>query len=149
MPPEQRPQPPVLRSVDEPPVLVQHGRKRQPPCGHLKDLVAPPLGLLDFAAAVGIGREQRRLGLDPVQEAGDLAIGLYSLTVEAERRHRPQPVGQAKHAAGLAVDLAKPRRVSREPEEPHRRGMEAGWQLDAVVLDSLVLQEEHPRSTGV
>jgi hypothetical protein len=73
----------------------------------LERLLAPALGLLDTRAALGLGREQRRVGPHLVEEAGDPARALDVLPVQLERRDREpsKPARRTSSGCGPGISV--------------------------------------------
>ena len=75
----------------------------------LQLLVAEALGLLDRGALLGVGGEERRLGPQPVELAGDLARALDLVAVDLQRRHGD--AGEAERRAATPLEITGIRSV--------------------------------------
>jgi hypothetical protein len=99
------------------------GSPAEDPARHrLQDLLAPALGLGDGGDAIGVGREERRVRLQLLERPRDPARALNPATVDPKRRHGSAP----------------------EPGSAQLERVEAGEQVDYIVLDALAL-EHQPR----
>lgn len=148
MPPEQRAEPAVVAAIDHPVAAVKRSGKGQPPGRHLKHLVAPALRLLNRWTALGIGRKQGWVRPQPVEEAGDVAIGLHAVVAVLERRHGPEPIRHGEHRRTSITDSAMDG-IAREATQSQEHRVQAGGQGDGPVGDALVIEHQHPRAAGV
>jgi hypothetical protein len=120
---EQGAEPPATAARRQP---IQGAGQHDSPGKHLQRLIAPRLCLLDCDPLGGIGGEERRLGHEPIQIAGDLVVALDPIRSEPQCRNGAKAVEHRAHPRRPPVD--HPYRLLRagEAAQPYELGVKAG-----------------------
>ena len=98
----------------------------------------------------GSGGKERRIWMEFVEEPCDLAVGLHRPAVHA-RAPAPSPSGSPSRASGgdPSSSVRNGAGLPAKPRSRRSQRMQAGGQLDPLVVDALVLEHQHPRPTGM